>query len=278
MKQPGLPILIITGTLLLFASACRTRKQQPLSVADSVQVQAIPCPLPDSLLKNLKASDTRFEWFSARISASTEIDKKSNVFTASLRIRRDSAIWMSITPALGIEVARVLITRDSLRFINRIDGTYFRGDYRYLKELLQTEVNFQMIQAVLLGNIYLHYLPEQYVSVIDNGLCLLSTLRKRRIRRETELEIPEILTQEIWCTAGNQKISKMEMQDYRPVRKFSVQYLSFQNFESNVLPDKISVFASASKTARIDLEYSKFQLDKVLNLPFSIPENYEPFR
>lgn len=278
MKRHVTILLFFALWFILASTACRTRKELPPPAKDTLPATGLNCPLPDSLLKNLTATDTRFEWFSARIAASAEIDKKQNAFTASLRIRKDSAIWLSITPALGIEVVRVFITKDSLKLINRVDGTFFRGDYKYLRELLQTEVNFKMIQAVLLGNIYLHYQPEQYVSVSENGFCLLSTLRKRRIKRDLELEIPDILTQEIWCTPANLKVSKMEMQDYRPVRKFAVQYAAYQELESDMLPLKVLVSASAARSARIELEYSRLQKDKPLNLPFNIPDNYEPMR
>ena len=68
------------------------------------------------------------------------------------------------------------------------------------------------------------------------------------------------------------------MQDYRPVRKFSVEYTSYQPYEDYLLPEKLFVHASAAKSARIELEYSRLQMNKPLNLPFSIPDNYEPMR
>jgi hypothetical protein len=195
-----------------------------------------------------------------------------------LRIKRDSAIWMSISPALGIEVARAFITPDSLKFINRINGTYFKGDYRYLNELLQIEVNFKMVQAILLGNAYLHYSVENYISDRENAELVLSTLKKRRIRRENELDIPQILTQEIWFSSLKNKIVRMEMQDYRPVRKFGVNYLDFEQVEEWLLPNRFSITAQAAKTVKIDLEYSRMTVNKELNLPFNIPDNYEPSR
>ncbi|MBX7203345.1 MAG: DUF4292 domain-containing protein [Bacteroidia bacterium] len=278
MGQTQTVRILLIGIILLSVFSCRTKKLAVQPTTDTLNTAATSCPVPDSLLKRLRAANTPFEWFSARITANTDIEKKTNSFSANLRVRRDSAIWLSISPALGIEVARVFISPDSLKFINRIDGTFFRGDYKYLKELLQTEVNFEMIQAVLLGNLYMHYNHEQYVSELDKGLCLLSTLRKRKIKKETELAIPEILTQEIWCLADNHKISRMEMQDYRPVRKFSVEYTSYQPYEDYLLPEKLFVHASAAKSARIELEYSRLQMNKPLNLPFSIPDNYEPMR
>ncbi|MCB0807539.1 MAG: DUF4292 domain-containing protein, partial [Bacteroidales bacterium] len=84
----------------------------------------------DYLFDKLKENELKFEWFSAKFNLDLIIDKKKNSFRGQLRMRKDSAIWVSFSPALGIEMARLLITEDSVKFINRINKTYFAGDYR----------------------------------------------------------------------------------------------------------------------------------------------------
>ena len=39
---------------------------------------------------------------------------QTGTFTLNVRMARDSVIWMSISPALGVEAARVLLTPDSV--------------------------------------------------------------------------------------------------------------------------------------------------------------------
>ncbi len=264
---------------IVFGS-CKTRPkraippQETATLPDSTE----GIPSTDSIINTLHSTDIHFGWFTARVAATTEIDSKSNSFNANLRIKRDSVIWMSISPGLGIEVARVYITPDSLKFINRINNTYFKGDYHYLNSLLQIESNFQMIQAILLGNSYLHYQVEKYFPEVEYGDWVLSTMNKRKIKRETELEIPEILTQEIWYSLLRKKVFRMEMKDFRPQRKFSVEYKSFDEVEGQVTPTELSIIANADKNLKISLQYSKISINKEVNLPFSIPENYEKIR
>jgi hypothetical protein len=131
-----------------------------------------------------------------------------------------------------------------------------------------------MIQAILLGNVYLHYSIEQYIRDRENTEFVLSTLKKRRIRREIDVEIPQILTQEIWFSSLQNKIVRMEMQDYRPVRKFTVNYLQFEKVDELSMPNKLIISAQADKQVKIDLEYSRMTINKELNLPFNIPEDY----
>jgi hypothetical protein len=265
--------------LVLIGQSCRSKKVEAITTpATPVAVQA---PMPDSadsLITVVKSSDMVSKWFAARVNVESTVDKETRAFNANLRICKDSAIWMSISPGLGIEVARVLIDKDSVRFINRLNSTYFKGGFDYLNKMLQVDVNFKMIQAVLLGNVYLHYGVDKYIQDRENTELVLSTLKFRKIKRENELEIPQILTQEIWYSPAQQKITKMEMQDYRPIRKFNVRYNAFETVEGISLPVKINIEASANKELKIVLDYSKIGLNKELNLPFNIPDGYESIR
>ncbi len=264
-------------SLLVLSSSCRTKKtitEAPIN--NPIGIFETGISSPDSLSRAMQMADAPILWFGAKVSVDSDINNQTNSFSANLRIKKDSAIWISISPALGIEVARAFITPDSLKFINRINGTYFKGDYKYLNDLLQIEVNFKMIQAILLGNIYLHYSIEQYIRDRENSELVLSTLKKRRIRRDIDVEIPQILTQEIWFSSFQNKIVRMEMQDYRPVRKFTVNYLQFEKVDDLSMPYKLIITAQADKHVKIDLEYSRMTINKELNLPFNIPENYVP--
>lgn len=267
--------------LLLATTACKSKKiareTEVLPPVEEAKSDFKICNV-DSLYDKIKEADLRINTFSAKVNAETDINNQGNSFTANLRVKVDSAIWMSISPALGIEVARVFITRDSLKFTNRINGTYFKGDYRYLNSLLQIELNFNMIQSILLGNIYLHYSKDKYNCDKDNLNLILSSLKKRQIKREEDINIPQVLTQELFYSKEQQKISSMNLQDYRPQRRFAVNYDAFVEIESQKLPTSIIVKANAEKSVMIKLEYSKINFNKELNLPFSIPPSYEPIR
>ncbi|MFN5371653.1 MAG: DUF4292 domain-containing protein, partial [Bacteroidia bacterium] len=217
-------------------------------------------------------------WFAARVAVDVEIDHDKRSFNVNLRIRRDSLIWMSISPAMGIEVARVLISPDSVKFINRINGTYFKGGFDYISDMLQADLNFNMVQSILLGNAYLHYSVDKYIQDRENGELVLSTFKKRKIKRENEMEIPEILTQEIWYSPEKRKVSRMEMKDYRPVRNFSVRYLAYEMLDSTLVPSNMQIDAQANKSLVVQLSYSRIVLNKEQNVSFSIPDDYEPMR
>ena len=50
-----------------------------------------------------------------------------------------------------ITVVKAIITPNRVAFYNKLDGTYFDGDFTYLSDLLRTELDFYKVQALLLG-------------------------------------------------------------------------------------------------------------------------------
>jgi hypothetical protein len=50
-------------------------------------------------------------------------DGKNYDVNATMRMYKDSAIWLSANAVLGIEAMRVLITKDSVKLLNKLDKT-----------------------------------------------------------------------------------------------------------------------------------------------------------
>ena len=89
-------------TLLLAATSCASRKK---TVA--------PTPA------------TTFEWLTSKVEI--DIEGKNMTFddlSGQLRMRHDSLVWLSVTAPMGIEVARIKVSTDSVWVINRLEKTY----------------------------------------------------------------------------------------------------------------------------------------------------------
>lgn len=70
--------------------------------------------------------------------------------TASIIWLRDSAVWINIKK-LGLEMARALITRDSIFTLNRLEKTYSAGDLVTLQNQYHLPAGFPLIQLFIAG-------------------------------------------------------------------------------------------------------------------------------
>ncbi len=236
---------------------------------------------PELLIAAMDSARFQAEWVNMKVSATSELDGKSNSFTASIRIRKDSVIWISIS-SLSIEVARILITHDSLKLIDRINSKYLLSSFSYLNNTFQLEVDFQMLESLIFGN-YFSYLNDTKLrsSYVDEDEYIISTLRRRKLKRSMEdKELHKRIIQDVWINPNTSRITKMAIDDNKLDKKVITKYENFtsisaeEEVKTQDFPHKLSMEIESAKPAKFGYEVSKITLNKEQDFPFSIPEKY----
>lgn len=269
--------------ILFLSFSCRGPKHAINTVPPAATESRTDFKSSKILSEHLMENEFNYTWLTSKFNAEAIVDGKSTSFNVNVRAKKDSALWMSISPALGIEVARLLATQDSVKFIDRLHSTYFKGDYNYISQLLHTELDFDMLQSLLLGNsIEFYREDEKLKSMIDNKRYLLSTVRKRKLRKvmrdNEDLKIKKDLIQSIWLEPETYKISRIYIEDFNTNRTFDANYSNFQTVDSMTVPFNLLFDIKAEKNMNIKIEYSKINRNTVQTFPFSIPSKYDPIR
>jgi hypothetical protein len=217
----------------------------------------------------------------AKIKVDAEVDSSSSSFNISLRIRKDSVIWMTLSK-LGIEGARLLITKDSVKFFKRPlgddSGKFFVGDYSYLSKIANTDLDFEMLQSLLVGNSVEFYDEDEKLKPgITDCQYFLGTTRRRNMKRIIERgKEQKEPAQSIYLVPETFKIARILFYEFNPDRSFDAVYSNFTPQGADQLfPMKMNYTIRAAKTVKVDLEYTKISLDEEQSFPFKIPDNYE---
>lgn len=131
-------------TLLLAATSCASRKK---TVA--------PPPAKS------------YEWLTSKV----DINVEGNCMTfddlsGQLRMRRDSLLWLSVTAPMGVEVARVKISTDSVWIINRMEKNYLAEPLDSVAQHFGIPVSLPWIETLLLDN-------NDGISPVENQIVLL---------------------------------------------------------------------------------------------------------
>lgn len=271
LRKAFLPVLL---GLLLFSSCKTTRKvvdipsvQVKLKGADVVQV-----------FDSVTANQFKFAYLAAKATVDyTDKSGETQSFDVNMRMRYDSAIWISITPLLGIEVARVILDKDSLKIMDRVHKTFMARDYVFLEELLKTTVNFEMVQAVVIGNYFPYQKADKIKSVYeDEPYVILSSMNKRRMKRVLEENDPaKPVVQDFWID-GNFRIAKSKITDDKLDRWVMASYKNFSEVGGKLFPNDLVVSISSSSPTIIKISYNKLTVDEAFTMPFTVPEKYEP--
>lgn len=258
---------LLLGLIILLVS-CRDNKitRKPLEGKNK-----------DFLLSELKKNEVGFTTFSAKSAISVENNGSNNSFKSTIRIQKDSAIWVSITPLFGIELARVLLTKDSLKVINRINAEYFIGDYDYFYKKYDVALEFETIQALLIGNRVDFEEDEKLKFSIDNEKYYLGNIKKRKVERKDKSarlkEVDEVVS--LWLNASTFKIEEMLISDLTASRFVRAQFLEHQKFDNQLIPTQLTYYLNESKDNKVSIEYSKITLNQPISFSFNIPSKYE---
>lgn len=260
-------VAIILGLSVLLLS-CRDNKitRKPLEGKNK-----------DFLMSELIKNEVDFTTFSAKSAITVEKDGSNNAFKSTIRIQKDSAIWVSITPLFGIELARVLLTKDSLKVINRINAEYFVGDYEYFYKKYEIALEFETIQALLIGNRVEFEEDEKLKFSIDNEKYYLGNIKKRKVQRNDKnskrKEADEVVS--LWLNPTTYKIEEMLISDLTASRFVRAQFLEHQLFDEELIPTQLTYYLNESKQNKVSIEYSKVTLNQPISFSFNIPSKYE---
>lgn len=174
-------------------------------------------------------------------------------------MEKDKAIWMS---KLGI--ARVLITPTRVAFYNKFDGTFFDGDFTYLSKLLGTELDFNKVQALLLGEPVFKPTTKEYEASVFEKSYLLKPIHQNSLFELFLLFNPTHF-----------KMDSQQISQSKEKRHLEINYLAYQDVEKQILPERIKIIALENeKQLKIDLELKGVQLNQKIKFPFAIPSGY----
>lgn|GEM_PF-740778 len=264
--------LFIPVICILFLCSCKTI--QPI-----IQPNVLEEKTKDYLFTQLEKNQFQYKWFSAKINTEIKTPKATNNVTVRIRMQKDSAIWISLSPALGIEVVRAFITRDSLIFLDRINEKYFKGDFRYVNELVNTNLDFEMLQALLTGNNFTFYEISKFESGTDKDRYVLNTIGRRKLRKELKgQDSLNIILQSIFLSSQTWKIEEMKLNDLNSNRKLEAVYSGFTAIGEQSFPAGVLFNFKAKENIEVKLSYSKIEIDMPQSFPANIPEKYTPMK
>ncbi|MFM7216464.1 MAG: DUF4292 domain-containing protein [Bacteroidota bacterium] len=247
------------------------------------KVSAAPPPVTargsvvNDVVDSMLSRQFDFGWLSAKAQVDyTDKSGETNSFDINLRLRKDSVIWISITPLLGIEAVRVLITRDSIAMLDRVHKEFRVLRYDYLTEMLRTEVDFNMIQAVVVGNYFSYQRGDRLRSYYEEQpYGILSTLNKRQVKRALEEKDPSRpVIQDFWID-GNFRIVRSKITDEKLDRWVEANYSGFIPVNDRLFPQNVVVTFFSTSPVIMKVAFSKVTPEETLALPFTVPEKYE---
>lgn len=256
---------ILNSFLLLFlaviAISCKPKKVIVAPPVSPVKAEVAPDKKPENL-NMLKSKDLSFNTLSLKGKASLNVGGDENNVTMLIRMEKDKKIWVSITAIAGIEVARAVITPDSLLLRNNLQKTHTRKPFSYIYRFTNTQINFRLLQSVLAGNTIADFMTIKSNLTLENGVWVLKGLTNN------------LAYQSLFNTLL--KVSETSLNDAKTAQAFKVTYGSYTPLNSTLFPSSLKINSmSGVKKIDVDINFTKIDINVPVDFPFTVPKSYE---
>lgn len=287
---------LLCGSLLLFIMCCMsscslqrliTRKKatdtvvalpDTTKVADNHIIRRANLPEPDTfgmkpdttgLMKKLIDMVTpvwnarlSFRTMSGKAKVHFEGPQESQEFTASIRLKKDSAIWIDVT-ALGgmVHAVRVLITADSLVMLNYLQKEVTRISLKDVGKVLPVDVDFTSLQNIVTGE------PLRTGSIAD--VADLGTSWLLHITDPTFLQTATCLKAD--STITDNQVNTHDANGPQANMKFS--HYEYADGKRIAMSRVINIFNKQDKFL-LEMDFQGVEFDKEVELPFSVPAKF----
>lgn len=215
-------------------------------------------------LRQIDSNRINFQTFNAKVGVDYKgTDGKNHGINANIRMYRDSMIWVSANAILGIEAMRVMVTKDSVKLLNKLDKVYSARSISYLQELTSLPLNLYTLQDMIIGNpIFLDSNIIRY-STAGGVINILS--------------LGEYFKNLVTLNEGDKLIVLSKLDDANPLRSRTA-YLSYTGYEDKKGPlfaTKRHIVVSEKGRLEIELDFKNYSFNEPVDFPFSIPKNYK---
>ncbi|MBD2700926.1 DUF4292 domain-containing protein [Spirosoma sp. BT702] len=186
----------------------------------------------------------------------------------TIRARKDSLIWVSISK-LGLEAVRALITRDSITIIDKIHREYSMYDFPTLSKQFNFQMNFQLLQALIVGNLPLPKRPAQKIKNEHDYLLLRQSEGKVLVENyigEEDRKLKKLMVTE----QPTKNTLRLDYEDFTSLNNFLFPYTSLVTLDYQSKAD------GQFYQTLLRIKHSKVELvDKNPGFPFTIPASYK---
>lgn len=235
---------------------------------DSVAI-VTPTPETEDTKVNVNVETVDFKYLTARSKVSFK-SKDQDIDNANVNIRmlKDSVLWLSIV-AGPIEVVRGLITRDSIQIVDRYHKEYYLYDFNTLSQKFNFQLNFDLIQSILIGNMPIPKKENQRFKKEKDYFML----------RQQEGKI----VLENYIGEQNHRLKKLLVTEQPTKNSLTLDYDDFTQLNNYLFPytSLIQLDYQSQKDNQLyqtvfRIKHQKVELsEKPVSFPFSIPQKYE---
>ena len=270
MKIAGKPnnawLIVIFATAMIIASCRSIKTIEEIDGSTSMDPKLGVVSILENkvhLFNTMKAKNVEMEF---------KMNGVSQKIKGNIAIYRDSLIAVSVMPALGYELLRILCTEDSVIVINRSDKSYSATSFEYVAEKYKWPLHFLDLQAIMANEVFYYkeaYQDRNYKNRLSSEeqqyLYVVDAYRSGRRITNQGIEIDE----------EGRRLEKISIVDYEERISLELDYSDFIIIGEVFFPRQIFIdLVTQNYNVNVEFHYGKISFNDPIHLEFSVPANY----
>lgn len=215
----------------------------------------------DTILNRVQGNQITYKTLSERTILTWDDGSGAQQFNGVIRAKRDSLIWLSLG-MFGFEGARVLISPDSFRLMNKLTSEYMVRDYNFIQSWILMPVNFGMLQQIISG---------EKISVDEKA----TTAAFEDSSYVLYLESDKLL-EKVWVDTAGYTIKKILLKDKLLKQDMTITFDGYNSLQQKAFSYKRSIVINRDAAVmKLQMQIAKATVDEDLSFPFEVPDKYK---
>lgn len=272
MMKIATAFIFLIVTLIMFSCKPAAKLQKTTGVISKVDTTAVAvidsnktadsAQLIKEVYNKVLKNKINFSTFNAKVKVAYSDKDGGDEATAFIRVKKDSAIWLSLRGPLGIEGFRVLITNDSVKVMNVLKKYVQCRSIVFLQQFSGLPLNFSALQDIVVGN------PV----FIDSNINSYATDSNRLKILMTGKLFNHLAT----IDNTDYKIVESKLDDINNVnRTCDIVYGGYDNSSGLPFSTQRKISVTEQSQLNINLDFKQYAFNQPVTFPFSISGNYK---
>ena len=245
---------------LLTMSACKTTRTVK-------KTNITPPNAVGQLIEQVQKAQPQFKTANiSKMSLSFNVNEREVNVSAACKIKKDTAIFVSIQPFMGIELFKAELMPDSMKVFDKMNHKYYVTDYAFFSKHFGVDVDFYSFQALLSAQLFCvgkkEIQPDSCkLIVLDSGQSKIE-FNSEKMLQNTEISPLNKIQKVVLKAKNNDYLLQTNYNDYTVINGI--------NF-----PQKIALQATSEKSkATCDFSIQRIEFNTDFKLSPTSPERF----
>lgn len=218
------------------------------------------------VIKNINAADFDKKTVDAKLKVNYKTIKEDVGFSIQMKIKKNEVIYLKGTKVITVFKAK--ITPKEVSFYSPYKKNYFKGDFSILKKILGTDINFNQLQNLLLGQ------PMKDINSGKQEIVIVENSYRLRSKNQ-----PNLFDFFFFVNPNHFKLNKQSLINASKNQQLDIKYLKYLEKDNTLFPEKIIINSkNNNKFTNINVYVRSVVFNTSLNMPFSIPSGYKQIK